>query len=304
MRYVAEFIYSHFGFMVPYIRIVDILQIFLITVLIYNMILWIRNTKGWNLLKGILFLLFFYVVASIMDMNVVIWIVNHSLSVLIMIFVIVFQPELRQVLDKLGSNMSGKNGILTHLLPIEFDKKEETEGFDKEAVMEVLNATFAMAAVKTGALIVIQKTNPLKDYVQRWGTDIDAIIGSELLINIFEKDTPLHDGAVIIIGKRIAAAKCFLPLNEMDNISAHLGTRHHAAAGISEVTDSVTVIVSEQTGRVSVAKGGEIYTNLDRKKLEKELLMLCPDHEDNAVETKKFSWKERIQRGSGKLKKN
>lgn len=282
MRTIAEFFYSRFGILVPYVRFVDILQIMLITVILYNLIVWIRNTKAWNLLKGILLLLAFYVLAALLDMNVIIWIVNNSLSVLIMAFVIAFQPEFRQVLDRLGGNLSssGKGNIFLRLLPFELRDKEDENAFNKETVMEILNAVFAMAGVKTGALIVIQNTMPIANYVQRWGTNLDAKVSSELLINIFEKDTPLHDGAVIIIGNRIAAAKCFLPLNETNSISSQLGTRHHAAAGISEITDSITVIVSEQTGMVSVAREGLILANLDRKKLERELLTLCEKTED------------------------
>jgi diadenylate cyclase len=296
MRLIAEFIYNHFNILIPYIRIIDILQIFLLTIALYNVILWLRNTKAWNLLKGISFLLLFYVIAVMLNMTVIVWLVNNCLSMLIMVFVIVFQPEFRQALERLGSNMTGKNGssFLTRLLPIDMGERKEENQFNKQTVMEILNAVFAMASVKTGALIVIQNTMPIVHYVQRWGTNIDAVVGSELLINIFEKDTPLHDGAVIIIGNRIASAKCFLPLNEMEGISSKLGTRHHAAAGISEITDSLTVIVSEQTGRVSIAKEGKIKTNLDRKSLEKELLALCV--EENEQTTSKNVWKRNWQK--------
>ena len=298
MRLIAEFVYSHFNVMIPYIRIIDIVQIFLLTVVLYNMILWLKNTKAWNLLKGLLVLLLFYVAAVMLNMTVIVWLVNNCVSVLVMVFVIVFQPEFRQVLERLGSNMGSgsKNNFLTRLIPIDFGEKEEENQFTKQTAMEILNAVFAMASVKTGALIVIQNTMPIVHYVQRWGTNIDAVVGSELLINIFEKDTPLHDGAVVIIGNRIASAKCFLPLNEMEGISSRLGTRHHAAAGISEITDSITVIVSEQTGRVSVAKGGKIKTNLDRKSLEKELLALCVEENSDASGKNKSVWKRNRQK--------
>ena len=298
MRLIAEFIYTNFNVLIPYIRIIDIVQILLITVVLYNVILWLRNTKAWNLLKGIIILLLFYIAAALLNMTVIVWLVNNCLSVVVMVFVIVFQPEFRQALERLGSNMSGGNSgnFLTRLLPIEFGDKEEENQFTKQTVMEILNAVFAMASVKTGALIVIQNTMPIVHYVQRWGTNIDAIVGSELLINIFEKDTPLHDGAVVIIGNRIASAKCFLPLNEMEGISSKLGTRHHAAAGISEITDSITVIVSEQTGRVSVARNGTIKTNLDRKSLEKELLTLCKEEEETGSGKNKGVWKKNRQK--------
>ncbi|MDO5409513.1 MAG: diadenylate cyclase CdaA [Lachnospiraceae bacterium] len=296
MRLIAEFIYNHYNVLIPYIRIIDVLQILLITIVLYNVILWLKNTKAWNLLKGILILLLFYVIAAVLRMTVIVWLVDNCLSVFIMVFVIVFQPEFRQALERLGSNMGSGNrsDFLSRLIPIEFGEREKENVFNKQTVMEILNAVFAMASVKTGALIVIQNTMPIVHYVQRWGTNIDAIVGSELLINIFEKDTPLHDGAVVIIGNRVASAKCFLPLNEMEGISSKLGTRHHAAAGISEITDSVTVIVSEQTGRVSVARDGMIKTNLDRKSLEKELLTLCV--EDEKTSSGKGVWKRNRQK--------
>ncbi len=298
MQLIAEFIYSHFNVMIPYIRIIDIVQILLLTVVLYNMILWLRNTKAWNLLKGLLVLLLFYVTAAALNMTVIVWLVNNCLSVLVMVFVIVFQPEFRQVLERLGSNMSSgnKSNFFIRLIPLDFGEKKEENQFTKQTAMEILNAVFTMASVKTGALIVIQNTMPIVHYVQRWGTNIDAVVGSELLINIFEKNTPLHDGAVVIIGNRIASAKCFLPLNEMEGISSRLGTRHHAAAGISEITDSVTVIVSEQTGRVSVAKGGKIKTNLDRKSLEKELLALCVEEDLDGETKNKGVWKRNRQK--------
>ncbi|KIR02931.1 hypothetical protein P261_01746 [Lachnospiraceae bacterium TWA4] len=294
---ITDFIEKNFQLSIPYIRVIDIIEIFIITILIYNVILWLRNTKAWNLLKGILVLFVCYVVASSLGMTVIVWLVNNSLSVVVVALVIVFQPELRQALDRIG-NLS-KTGRLATFLPFEiFNQAErEKDPFNRETAMEILNATFAMAAVKTGALIVIQQSIELKNYVQRWGTDIDAIVSSDLLINIFEKDTPLHDGAVIIVDNRIVSAKCFLPLNEIAGISDHLGTRHHAAAGISEITDSITIIVSEQTGQVSVAKNGRIMTHLNRKALEKELLSLCKKEE--LKEKSKKNWKLSIRK-SGK----
>lgn len=284
VRFIAEFIYNHFNIMIPYIRVIDILQIFLLTILLYNVIVWMKNTKAWNLLKGVLLLLLFYIIAAAANMTVIIWLVDNCLSVVVMVVVIVFQPELRQALERLGSNM-GSGGYFPFKQFFITSSEKENDRFNKQTVMEILNAVFAMASVKTGALIVIQNTMPIQDYVQRWGTDIDAVVSSELLINIFEKDTPLHDGAVIIIGNRVASAKCFLPLNEMEGISSKLGTRHHAAAGISEKTDSLTVIVSEQTGRVSIAKHGKMRINLDRKSLEKELLGLCIQEQEEEGST-------------------
>lgn len=281
MQFFGEFLRDQFGIVIPYVRIIDIIQIILLTAVSYHFILWMRKTKAWNLFKGLLVLLCFYVLAVILDMSVIVWIVNNFLSVMILAIVIIFHPEIRQALDRLGSSISsGKQGeILKLLLPIDLDKGNDENAFTEATADELVKASFAMSMVKTGALIVIQNQDPVEHYVQRWGTSLDAKVSSELLINIFEKNTPLHDGAVVIVGNRIVAAKCFLPLNETGRVSSHLGTRHHAAGGISEVTDSITIIVSEQTGRVSVSRNGSIHS-VNKQELKDVLKVLYETHEE------------------------
>ena len=179
--------------------------------------------------------------------------------------VIIFQPELRKALENIG----GKN-----ILGKFFDfGKTEAPKFSDRTIDELVKACYAMGKVKTGALIVIEDTILLNEYV-RTGIDVDAIVSSQLLINIFEKNTPLHDGAVIIRGDRVISATCYLPLSDSLSLSKDLGTRHRAAVGVSENSDSMTIIVSEETGAVSLAYMGRIYRDIDNDFLRKKLVEL------------------------------
>ena len=176
-----------------------------------------------------------------------------------------FQPELRKALENLG----GKN-IFGSLFNI---GRTEENKFSDRTIDELIKACYAMGKVKTGALIVIEDEILLNEYV-RTGIDVDAILSSQLLINIFEKNTPLHDGAVIVRGNRVVSATCYLPLSDSLSLSKDLGTRHRAAVGISEVSDSMTIVVSEETGKVSVAMRGQIYHGIDADFLRNKLKYL------------------------------
>ena len=242
---------------------VDIVEILIISFLFYHILLWIKNTRAWNLFKGIIVILLFVLVAAIFQMNTILWLAENTLSVGLTALVIIFQPELRKALENLG----GKN-VLGKLF--DFGKVEENK-FSDHTIDELIKACYAMGKVKTGALIVIEDEILLNEYV-RTGIDIDAIISSQLLINIFEKNTPLHDGAVIVRENRIVAATCYLPLSDNMELSKQLGTRHRAGVGISEQTDSVTIIVSEETGQVSVAQGGKLTRSVNSAKLREILV--------------------------------
>ncbi len=197
----------------------------------------------------------------------------------------IFQPELRKALEQLGS----KN-IITNILS--FDDGKEELGFTEKTVNELVRATFEMAKVKTGALMVIEKGDSLKD-IERTGIEVNGLVSSQLLINIFEHNTPLHDGAVVIRGNRVAAATCYLPLSDNMSISKELGTRHRAAVGISEATDSLTIVVSEETGRVTLAEGGQLTRINDGETLKKAL---SSDTEEKAAPAGKFKlWKGRLK---------
>ena len=237
---------------------VDIVEILIISFLFYHILLWIKNTRAWNLFKGIIVILLFVLVAAIFQMNTILWLAENTLSVGLTALVIIFQPELRKALENLG----GKN-VLGKLF--DFGKVEENK-FSDHTIDELIKACYAMGKVKTGALIVIEDEILLNEYV-RTGIDIDAIISSQLLINIFEKNTPLHDGAIIVRNDRIVAATCYLPLSDNMELSKDLGTRHRAAVGMSEVSDAMIVVVSEETGGVSVAQGGILSRNLTESEL-------------------------------------
>ena len=237
---------------------VDIVEILIISFLFYHILLWIKNTRAWNLFKGIIVILLFVLVAAIFQMNTILWLAENTLSVGLTALVIIFQPELRKALENLG----GKN-VLGKLF--DFGKVEENK-FSDHTIDELIKACYAMGKVKTGALIVIEDEILLNEYV-RTGIDIDAIISSQLLINIFEKNTPLHDGAIIVRNDRIVAATCYLPLSDNMELSKDLGTRHRAAVGMSEVSDAMIVVVSEETGGVSVAQGGRLSRNLTESEL-------------------------------------
>ena len=242
--------------------VIDIIEILIISVLIYHVLIWIKNTRAWNLFKGIIIILLFVVVAAAFQMNTILWIAENTFNVGVVALVIIFQPELRKALENLGQ----KNIFA----PFFIGNKDVSEKFSDKTIEEMIKACYAMGKVKTGALIVIEDEIELEEYV-RTGIDVDGIVTRQLLINIFEKNTPLHDGAIIIRGNRIVSATCYLPLSDSPSLSKELGTRHRAAVGISEVSDSMTLIVSEETGKVSFALRGQIYRDVDEDYLRQKL---------------------------------
>ena len=239
------------------IEIMDCVEILIIAILIYNIIKWMKNTRAWVLMKGVVVLFVFYMIAALLNFDVILWIFQNGIAVSITAAIILFQPELRKALEQLGKR---NIGLVTPL----FGNNQAEEKFSEETINGIIKATFDMAKVKTGALMIIEGEQRLDD-IEATGIMIDAKISSELIINIFEHNTPLHDGAVVIRGNRITAATCYLPLTDSMKISKELGTRHRAAVGISEVTDSFTIVVSEQTGAVSVAQNGELSRRVTRE---------------------------------------
>ena len=264
MGYVFEQ-FRHFVlkyFEIPKLYNTDIVEIIILAFIVYEITMWIQKTRAWSLLKGIIFLLLFMIIASIFQLSTILWIANKTLSVGIIAILIVFQPELRKALEQLG-----RRRLFTGI----FKPDDTTNIINAEVYDEIIKATFEMAKNKTGALIVIEKNIALDEY-ENTGITLDAKISSQLLINIFEHNTPLHDGAVIIKNDRITAATCYLPLSDNMLISKELGTRHRAALGISEVTDSYTIVVSEETGRVSLAKRGNLVACKTGENLKTELM--------------------------------
>ena len=244
---------------------IDFIEILIIAFLFYHILLWIKSTKAWNLFKGIIVFLLFVLVSAIFQMNTILWLAERTLNVGLIALVIIFQPELRKALENLGEkNFFGK--------VFNFSKSDECK-FSDRTIEELIKACYAMGKVRTGALIVIEDEILLNEYI-RTGIDIDAILSSQLLINIFEKNTPLHDGAVIVRGDRVVSATCYLPLSDSLSLSKNLGTRHRAAVGVSEVSDSLTIVVSEETGKVSIASRGQIYHGIDADFLREKLQYL------------------------------
>ena len=250
----------------PKIGIIDVIQIIVIAFFVYQFMIWIKYTRAYTLLKGILLVLLFIFLAYIFKMNTILWIFSNLASTLIVGVVVIFQPELRKVLEQLGQKK-----IMSAIIPFGSDKDVQ-ERFTDKTISELIKACFDMGEVKTGALIVIEQAELLTDYI-RTGINLDAILTSQLLINIFEHNTPLHDGAVIVRGNRIVAATCYLPLSDNMELSKQLGTRHRAGGGISEQTDSLTIIVSEETGQVSVAYRGRLIRGVNSAKLREMLVI-------------------------------
>ena len=265
------------------VRWEDVVEILIISFLVYQIMTWIKNTKAWFLMKGIGIILIFILLAIIFEMNTILWIVENVLSIAVIAVVVVLQPELRRALEELG-----RKKFFASLMP--FDKVQ-TERFSDKTVNDLVKASFEMGKVKTGALMVIEQNVKLTEH-ERTGIEVDGLISSQLLINIFEHNTPLHDGAVIIRGNRVVSATCYLPLSDNMEISKELGTRHRAGVGISEVTDALTIIVSEETGHVSVTYEGKLYRNLDANALREKLQLI----QNKEVDEKKHRlWKGRAK---------
>lgn len=285
MQVIKEFINKYLvGLSLPKIRVLDILEIIILAFVIYQVIVWVKNTRAWMLVKGLIVLLLFCLLAILLEWHVILWLFSNTLGVSITAIIIVFQPELRKALEQLGRR--------NFKVPfINFDEqKEKNERYSNRTIQEIVKATFELAKTKTGALMVLEQDVNLSEF-ERTGIILDSAISSQLLINIFEHNTPLHDGAVIIKENRIAAATCYLPLSDNMQLSKELGTRHRAGVGVSEVTDSITIIVSEETGKVSIAIDGNLIRNVDGDYLKAKL---GETQRKNNIEVKKIKlWRGR-----------
>lgn len=286
MEAIRNFINNYLVWLsIPKIYPTDIIEICILAFLIYVVVKWVKNTRAWALVKGLVVIMGFWLLAVILELNVVLWIIKNTINVGIIAIVIIFQPEFRKALEQLG-----QKNIMKSIITFD-DAKERNEKFSDHTLNEIVRATFELARSKTGALIVLEEEVPLNDF-ESTGIFIDSLVSSELLINIFEHNTPLHDGAVILRGNRIAAATCYLPLSDNTQLSKDLGTRHRAGIGISEVSDSLTIIVSEETGKVSIAKGGKLIRNVDGDYLRTKLA----DAQKKTNEVKKLKlWKGRMK---------
>ena len=239
----------------------DVLEILIIATLVYYILAWMKTTRSWRLLKGLIVIGVFLVMAAFMEMTTITWIAKNVLGFAVTAFIVIMQPELRHALEELG-----EKNFLHSVFGFADSGKQPAESFSEKSLDEIIKACVEMGKARTGALIVIEKKETLKEY-ERTGIEVDGVVTSQLLINIFEHNTPLHDGAVIVRGDRITYATCYLPVSKSLDLSKDLGTRHRAALGISEVSDSVTIVVSEETGRISVACEGELSRNLNSEQL-------------------------------------
>ncbi|MDD6333402.1 MAG: diadenylate cyclase CdaA [Clostridia bacterium] len=270
---------------IPRITWTDIIEIVIIAFVIYNVMVWIKNTKAWVLLKGIIIVILFALIAYILNLKTILWIAGKTISVGIIALVIIFQPELRRALEQLG-----RKKLFFGLFRFN-DGRDKGERFSSKTAEEIVRACFDMGAAYTGALIVIEQDMVLEEYAKT-GIEVDGLVTSQLLVNIFEHNTPLHDGAVIIRGDRVVSATCYLPLSDNNSLNKALGTRHRAGVGISEMTDSMTIIVSEETGKVSVAVGGELIHDIDADSLRNKLEYL----RRKTIDVKSFKiWRGRLK---------
>lgn len=270
------------------LRVSNIFEIIILAIILYEFMAWVKTTRAFALLKGIIVILVFLIIAYIFDFTTILWIAGKVINIAIIAVVVIFQPELRKALEQLGQKKYFKS-----ILPFT-EKKDKGERFSDKTVNELVRACFELAKNKTGALIVIEQDILLTDY-EKTGIPVDGIVTSQLLINIFEHNTPLHDGAVVIRGNRVAAATCYLPLSDNMSINKALGTRHRAAVGVSETTDSLTIVVSEETGRVSVAEGGMLRSVPTAEALRNILSGLM---KEEPVSSNRFKiWKGRLING-------
>ena len=263
----------------------DIVEIIIITFMIYAILVWVKETRAWALLRGVLVIGAFLLIAFFTKMTTILWMAERLISLAVIAMVVILQPELRKALENLG-----QKNIFASLFSLDMLKSSVDARFSDRTINEIIKACVEMGKAKTGALIVVEHKQPLTDY-ERTGIDVDAIVSNQLLINIFEHNTPLHDGAVIVRGNRITSATCYLPLSDNMQLSKDLGTRHRAGVGISEVTDSLTVIVSEETGKISVAYEGKLERSLSGDALKEKLRTIQDKPEEES--RKRILWKGR-----------
>jgi diadenylate cyclase len=240
------------------VSVIDIIDILIVAVIVYQILLWFKGARTRQLLRGIGLLFTLYVVSQIIGLTAIDWLLKKLTAIIVITLIIVFQPELRKALERLGR---GK------LFNIFFPESGKHLG----SFSHIIKAVEELAKNKTGALIVIETGNDLTEFLES-GIKIDSKITTELLVSIFNKYSPLHDGAVVIQGDRLTASSCLLPLSVNPSIEVRLGTRHRAALGMAENTDAIVIVVSEETGQISLAMDGILRRSLTREALEEKLL--------------------------------
>lgn len=265
------------------IRVIDLFQMLILTCVIFYLCKTFYRTRAWILIKGLLAIGAVYLLVYATHMTVLQSIMEGLFSVLMVSIVIMFQPDLQRLVESVG-----KRSLKATINSIIQKPQVEDNWASDRTIYKIVSACQDMSEAKTGALIVLERGIPLKEYIDL-GISLKADVSSQLLLNIFEKNTPLHDGAVIISGDKIEAATCYLPLTMNENVEKHFGTRHRAAIGLTEVTDSVVIVVSEETGAMSVCVNGKIQHNIDRAKLSNELHKFCEKRDEKLIKPKTHS---------------
>lgn len=234
-----------------------LLEVSILWFVFYVILIFARGTRGVYVLRGIIFIVLFFIVTQKLGLDTISWIFTKLFAISVIAVLIIFQPELRRGLASIGQH-----------------RWAEIFFKESEIIKEVVRAAFSLSKRKIGALIVIERENRLNHYIES-GIEIDAKLSAELLITIFMPNTPLHDGGIIISGNRVVGAGCLFPLTQNPKVSRTLGTRHRAGLGLSEETDGIVVVISEETGMISLAVGGRLTHGLDRESLESTLKNLC-----------------------------
>ena len=259
----------------PLERVSAIIEILIIAFVVYKVLMWLKNTRAWGLLRGVVIIAVFAVIARLCNFDVILELLKRATYLVLFGLIIIFQDDIRAGLEHLG-----RQRVLSKLLP---DINKFAKKTSEASIQEIAEAAFAMGKVNTGALIVIEQ-NVALEQSERTGIGINGDVTRQLLINIFEKNTPLHDGAVLIVGDIIKAATCYLPLSKSTSISKDLGTRHRAALGISEISDALTIVVSEETGRVSLCVNGRIEVINDEKELIRKIYNILYEKDESEEE--------------------
>ena len=266
-------------------QLADLLDILITAVVIYELIMLVKKTHFGQLARGIVFMLMLYLVANFSNMRTVRWVLNSILQVGFMALVVVFQPEIRRALEQVGKTSSWASDLF-HM----HRNDQSTRAKWQEAVVAICDAAEQLSDTKTGALIVMERYSKLTEII-RTGTPLNADVSREMLGTIFYEGTPLHDGAVVIVDGELKAAGCVLPLSNNLEMGKDMGTRHRAALGMSENSDAVVVVVSEETGIISLAKDGIIMRRLDRQNLFHRLQETVIPPEEETSRRRKWGWK-------------